>query len=482
MNIIFRVDSSKEIGAGHSMRCYALAEEFLRNNHKVIFISNSQLDFVKQKLESKNIIIEKIKKTDPIDEIEKVIKLLEKYKSDFLILDGYNFDYNYQKAIKEKNIKIVYITDLKGKYYCDILICPTPGLKPSDFKSPIKTKYFLGPQYVFLRDEILKCKSVIKRMRKTNIKNILVSFGAGLLKIIVIKNIIGIIENNFSNCIIKILIGSKENKKIIQKILSQNLNNKYELLLPKEVKTDVFKNIDLAFSTASTTLWELLYLKIPTICYYTNINQKKNAEWLNNNKYVINLGNLKKYKINKTKKIFNYKNIINFCNKKELLSHLIKNKIYLELISNILNLKFRKATSKDCKFIWSLRNDENIRYWSFNNNFISFKEHIIWYKKKLKDKNSIIFILLKNKNKVGYIRYDIKKNNAEIDIAIRKEYHGKHIGSNGLKLTGEYIKNNYKIKKLIARIKNENIASIKCFEKAGYILERKNNNYLEMIF
>jgi len=28
----------------------------------------------------------------------------------------------------------------------------------------------------------------------------------------------------------------------------------------------------------------------------------------------------------------------------------------------------------------------------------------------------------------------------------------------------------------------KNIASIKCFEKAGYILERKNNNYLVMIF
>ena len=456
MNIIFRVDSSKEIGAGHSMRCYALAEEFLRNNHKVIFISNSQLDFVKEKLLSKNIIIEKIKKTAPLEEIEIVIKLLEKYKSNFLILDGYKFDYEYQKKLKAANTKIVYITDLKGKYHCDVLICPTPGLKPKDFESEIETKYLLGPKYVLLRDEILNLKP--KTKYRNQIKQILVSFGASFFDEDCYKKIIDLIEYNYKNCFVNFLAGSEENAKRIKKLLTEE-KNKYEILLPKDVNSKLYSKIDLAFTTASTTMWELLYLKIPIVCFYTTDNQKGNAEWLGRNKYAINLGDIRN-KIKNIKIIQKNKININFKTKGE---------IYFQILQLLSNIKFYKGTIKDCKFIWELRNSENIRKWSFNREYIPYSKHKIWYKEKINNKDTIYYILLKDNKKIGYIRYDInQKGEAETNIAINENYQGQNIGSILLILTQIHFKKNNRIKKIIAKIKRENKASIRCFEKAGY--------------
>ena len=40
MKLIFRVDATAESGAGHGMRCYALAEKAVQRRHSVVFLGS----------------------------------------------------------------------------------------------------------------------------------------------------------------------------------------------------------------------------------------------------------------------------------------------------------------------------------------------------------------------------------------------------------------------------------------------------------
>ena len=69
-------------------------------------------------------------------------------------------------------------------------------------------------------------------------------------------------------------------------------------------------------------------------------------------------------------------------------------------------MKLKLASKSDIRFIYNLYNYYVKKNLFLNQNQISYKTHLAWVKKnKLKN----IFIGLKERKKVGYIRYDLKK-------------------------------------------------------------------------
>ena len=59
MNIVFRVDSSIQIGLGHLMRCVAFADELKREGYKVTFICRALEGNQIESVEHKVIVLEK---------------------------------------------------------------------------------------------------------------------------------------------------------------------------------------------------------------------------------------------------------------------------------------------------------------------------------------------------------------------------------------------------------------------------------------
>jgi len=140
---------------------------------------------------------------------------------------------------------------------------------------------------------------------------------------------------------------------------------------------------------------------------------------------------------------------------------------------------FRKATIDDCDLFFKWANDKEVRANAFNSKPIIYEEHVQWFSKKILSLDCFLYICYEKDIPIGQIRVDIENNVGIIAYSIDSQNRGKGYGTKMLEMIVDQIKKeDVKISILKGKVKYENIASQKAFEKAGY--ECKNNEkYIE---
>lgn len=151
----------------------------------------------------------------------------------------------------------------------------------------------------------------------------------------------------------------------------------------------------------------------------------------------------------------------------------------------INDLKISLASLDDLNNVFNLSNDLVVRQNSFNSDLIPFDSHVLWFKQKINDKNSIFFVIkTKTNDFVGCTRFDKdfsekKKFEYVMTIHLVEDFRGKGLGSKLIKKTSKMLFEDYDALKIYACIKHDNVISLKSFLKADYkiILETEINGY-----
>ena len=128
---------------------------------------------------------------------------------------------------------------------------------------------------------------------------------------------------------------------------------------------------------------------------------------------------------------------------------------------------------KDIKFLYSLRNNIKIRKFFFKKTIVDYLHHLTWAKNILK--NNIIFIVLYNQTKIGYVRYTTFKNEYYISVAIHPKFRKKGFMKRAIlesEKSGITSKNR---KSIYAEVLKHNKSSVKFFQSCGYKLKTINN-------
>jgi RimJ/RimL family protein N-acetyltransferase len=142
-----------------------------------------------------------------------------------------------------------------------------------------------------------------------------------------------------------------------------------------------------------------------------------------------------------------------------------------------VNIKvfIRNADVKDAQKIFEWRNDPATRQASMSSELITWDEHEQWYYSALKNKDLLITIcdILDDKLRVAIAMVKFELNpidqSSVISINMDPKARGKSLGQSCLNEAIDYMHSlNQNYKKIIATIKQDNIASQKAFEKAGF--------------
>src|SRR3989338_1386609 len=134
-----------------------------------------------------------------------------------------------------------------------------------------------------------------------------------------------------------------------------------------------------------------------------------------------------------------------------------------------MNLALRKANKSVSRFLFELRNEEEVRCVSRNTAPIAFSDHKKWFEKKLASSVSLILIAEENGTPIAQTRFDAKGQYAEVSVAVVSAFRGKGYGTKIIAdATKLFFKKYTKVFAVRAYANLGNAASVKSFSRAGY--------------
>jgi len=143
---------------------------------------------------------------------------------------------------------------------------------------------------------------------------------------------------------------------------------------------------------------------------------------------------------------------------------------------------FRKVEAKDSDIIFNWRNNPEVYRYLFHAGPIDIESHEQWLKRITND-NSILFLMASFEGRdVGTIRFNFNSEftEAEVGIYLSPDLHGKGLSSVMLSEAENEAKRRVgSLRKIIARVIPENVASEKMFGKTGY--QRKFIQFEKML-
>ena len=293
LNVVFRADSSSDIGSGHLIRCLSLAQ-YMREqmNAKFFFISRDLDGNINQIVRNNNfslLLLPRHQEDNQLigyekwltvslqidaQETKQVLAHIEGSK--LLVVDHYALGSLWEKEVRPFVNKILAIDDLASrKHDCDFLLDQSFGRERQSYNGlvPLGCKLFLGIEYVLLNRKYYLQASYIRH----RIRTVLVFFGGSdetgeTLKFLTALSIVACDSLHFN-----IIVGSSNLRRGEIEKRCKNVPNVDFYCQINDMERFIAE-ADIAFGAAGSNTWERCQLGLPTIVTVTGDNQRFIAE------------------------------------------------------------------------------------------------------------------------------------------------------------------------------------------------------------
>ena len=311
MKVVFRVDASLNMGTGHVMRCLTLAQVLKDNGANVEFICRKHEGNLIDKVRASEFIIHELEVFEETEVDDKLahscwlgatqqqdaddcIDILKAEKFNWLIVDHYALDSQWQKRLKPYYEKLMVIDDLADrKHNCNILL-------DQNLVSNMNCRYddlvenscqkLLGPKFALLQSAYSKLHKYAKV--RTKVKRIIISFGGNDINNLTEFFIEAFINLNSSDISTDVVISkSSVNFKKIQEMVKNHTNIDLHSDLPS--LAELMIKSDLAIGASGSTTWERLCLRLPSIVATLAYNQEETAAELHSRRLIYLIGSSK---------------------------------------------------------------------------------------------------------------------------------------------------------------------------------------------
>lgn len=500
--LILRTDATRESGIGHVMRCLALAQAWKKEGGRATFVGAFDSDHVRNRIGHEGFDLMGIRDDrfpDPSAEIHQLLDLVghrdrianhSKPKTaakgqphdTWVVLDGYHFGSEYQKALQDAGFRVLIIDDAPhlSVYYADILLNQNIHAAALNYPSYPGIVFLFGPKYVLLRREFIEKYNDDKHI-PLRAKKILITCGGVDSKNITEKAIDALTQSCNSDLTVRIVVGpGNPHAKSLSKKL-KSVPFEYELLQDVDDMSSLMAEAEISITASGSTCWETAFMRVPSITMILSDNQEKVAVQIDRAgislclgwwdkveaaalsmslSELINSQVLRREQVNNAKNLIDGRGAHRACAAMKLLSGKIEEGEFI----------LRNAKREDREQLFMLANDPDVRKYSFHPTQINFKDHCRWFERKLDmPEKTTMHVLEYEEIIVGQVRYDrIDGRKAEVDVSVHPAFRKRGLGKVILAGTIESALIQLNVNSIRGVVFESNGASRTCFVKAGF--------------
>ena len=296
--ILIRSDAGGYLGAGHIMRMIALGQSLLDREIPVCFASMQCPQPLSDRIEREGFSFYTLKESalGGKEDAKETKRLAIELDCQWVVLDGYHFDLDYQKTLRTDSLKVAIMEDHDHckEWYADLIVNQNLGSEKKSHQNTLLTgKSLCGSFYTLLRREF-RTSEVLEKKGSWPPRNLLLTMGGvdpdnatGL----VLEGIEGLASGGL--CIKVVLSSQNPNKNDIEELARQS-KHRVEILFDVIDMPALYRWAEVAVTAGGSTCYEWMYYHLPAAVVKLADNQEPIFEALKREPRVLLLGQLGK--------------------------------------------------------------------------------------------------------------------------------------------------------------------------------------------
>lgn len=480
--LLLRADASVSAGTGHVMRCLALAQAWQDAGGHAIFAMAEATPAIYERLAAERCQVEQISAAAGTgDDANQAIELARAHEADWIAVDGYSFDSDYQRALKAADFKILFLDDYghAQHYLADVVLNQNLSAAASLYeKREPSTRLLLGPRYCLLRREFAAWRDW-KREVKPLARRVLVMMGGSDPENLTARVLEALSHAAIEDLEATVVVGGSNPH--FDELENMAHDSRLKITLRSNVATigECMAEADVAISAAGSTVWELCLLGLPALLIDVAANQTALAGELARRECAIHLGDAR---VMSSTISDGLRNLSHEYEGRRMLSERSRELVdgrgadrVVSLLRGGLGLRLRQVRPEDRRLLWEWANDTDVRAASFSPEPILWETHVAWFEEKMhaaaEPRPTSIILIAEDDDgaAIGQIRFDARPDSGwDTDVTVAKAMRGRRLASELIRLGFETIAAQDSNKQVHAFVKPANIASIKAFERAGF--------------
>ncbi len=485
MTIAFRADASDVIGNGHVMRCVTLANTLVERGETCMFICRALTDQTRKAIKlgghRLHILPGSTSRNDCAmhhntwlaaswqDDATATSACITDMSCDWLVVDHYGIDTNWETRLRTPALKLAVIDDLADRPHdCDLLLDQNLHAEPHQRYEgliPQHAQKLLGPRYALLRPEF-----EARAVNASASRNVLVAFsGADPLHLTTMAMHALISQKN-----VTVVANSQNGDMAI--IRAGCKKNGWSLHVDASHIAALMQQAAIGIGAGGGLLWERAALGLPSIAIIVAENQRQQVLNAQAAGMVLGLEGTDVDVAALRAGIGRLQCDAELCQAmSETCRRIVDGKGRKRVAERLLepNVGLRKAGPADSDTVWRWRNDARIRRVSRSTDTIDGAAHEKWFASVLQDQSRHLLIATDIGGPLGVVRFDCGDDGAEISIYLAPDRLGQGRGASLLLAAETWLANTAGRRLTIrADVRAGNTASGELFRSCGYVLSR----------